>query len=119
MKSLEQVLADWRGELPVLRKHGQTALADAIEKFASEVATAAEPYLAWIPESDAAIRSNHRGEWFRARFPGWERQGLARYAPNNRRQRQYRLLIVPVATNLDAVRADARRAALESVERAS
>ena len=111
IRTLEQVLADARGELPVLRKHGQGAIADALEQLCNEVAAAAEPYLTWLPESDAAIRSNHSSSWFRARFPAWERQGLARLCPTNHRLRQYRQLIVPAASNLDAVRADAKRAA--------
>ena len=113
MKTPEQVLADTRGELAVLRKHGQTPIADALEKLCDEFAQSAEPYLTWLPESDAVIRSNHQKGWFRSRFIGWERQGMARWSPTNRRQRQYRLCIVPVAMNLDAVRADAERAAAE------
>jgi hypothetical protein len=119
MRPLEQVLADKRGEAAVLRKHGQAAIADALEDFANEVAEAAEPWLTFIPEADAVIRSNHRVPWFRARFAAWERQGLARFAPTNRRQRQYCLLVVPAAGNLDAVRADAKRAAAQQMERAS
>ena len=119
MKPLEEVLADARGEAAVLRRHGQRELADAIVRLCDEVRDSAEPYLSWIPESDAVIRSNHGRNWFRARFAAWERQGLARIAPTNRRQRQYRLIIVPAAANLDAVRADAKRAAAESMEKAS
>lgn len=112
-RSLEQVLADARGELPILRKHGQSALADALERLCDDVAGAMESFLTWIPESDAMIRSNHREPWFRSRFAAWERMGLARISPTNRRQRQYRLLIVPSSINLEAVRADARRTAME------
>lgn len=119
MRLLEQVLADKRGEAAVLRKHGQAAIADALEDFAREVFEAAEPYLTFIPEADAIIRSNHRRPWFRARFAAWERQGLARYSPTNKRERQYCLLIVPASGNLDAVRADAKRAAQQQMEKAS
>lgn len=111
MKSLEQVLADWREELPVLRKHGQHALADAIERFADEVADATEEYRSWLSERDAILKSGKKAPWLRNHFPAWERQGLARWDPSDKRARQYRDLIIPARTNVAALRADARQAA--------
>lgn len=111
-RSLEQVLADAEGELPVLRKHGSSAIADAIERLCAEVRQAAEDYMVWLSESDAVLASDHSAAWFRARFAGWQRQGLARWNPRNQRERQYRALIVPRRHDADAVRADAEHAAL-------
>lgn len=111
MKPLEQVLADARGEIPVLRRHGQHSIADAIERLVEDVAEAAKPFLQWLNESEAQLRSGHSAEWLRKRFAAWERQGLARRHPQRPSQRQYLTVAIPQARNLDAVRADAAREA--------
>lgn len=110
-KTLEQVLADALGELPVLRKHGQGGIADAIERLCAEVADATEDYRHWLSERDAILKSGKKAPWLRNHFPAWERQGLARWDPNDKRARQYRELIIPARTNVAALRADARSAA--------
>lgn len=110
-KPLDQVLADARGELPVLRKHGQHSLADAIERLVDDVSESAAPFLTWISEAEAQLQSDHRAEWLRRRFPQWERQGLARRHPRRPTERQYLKVAIPQAHNLDAVRADAAREA--------
>lgn len=108
MKTIEQVIADARGELPILRKHGQDALADAIARLCDEVAAAAEPFTRWLSEADAVLRSTHAAPWFRQRFAAWERQGLAR---TTRTGRQYLACIVPERVRLGGVRDDALRTA--------
>lgn len=113
MKTLETLIADWREQASSCRRVKDERIAEVIEQIIDDMARGAEPFMTWIPESDAIIRSGHGTEWFRARYAMWERQGLARVSPTNKRHRQYLLCIVPVAVNLDAVRADARRAALE------
>lgn len=111
MKSLEQVLADARGELPILRKHGQATIADAIERLVEDVVESAQPFLVWLSEGEARLRSDHSAEWLRRRFPAWERQGLARWNPRRPSERQYLQVVIPQARNLEAVRADAAREA--------
>lgn len=111
MKPLEQVLADARGELAVLRKHGQRDLADGIERVLDDVAQAAEPFTRWLSEGEAQLRANKSRQWMRKRFPAWERQGLARWNPHRPTHRQYLVCVVPQDLNLDAVRADAAREA--------
>lgn len=111
MKTLEQVLADARGEIPILRRHGQHALADAIERLCDQVHEAATPFLRWLSESEAQLRSHRSREWLRRRFPAWERSGLARWNPHRPNQRQYLECAIPQDINLDAVRADAAREA--------
>ena len=111
--TLEQVIADAREDAAVLKKHGQTAIADAIESLCDAVDTAAEDYLSWLSESDAMLRSGHTRTWLRVRFPMWDRQGLARWSPRNATAREYRALIVPQRTNVAALRTDARKAARE------
>ena len=111
MKTLEQVLADTRGEIPVLRRHGQHVIADAIERLCDDVQEAAQPFMRWLSESEAQLRSHRSTEWLRKRFAGWERMGLARWNPHRPTQRQYLECAIPQDLNLDAVRADAAREA--------
>lgn len=111
MKTIEQVIADARGELPVLRKHGQDAIADAIERLCDEISIAAEPFTRWMSETEAVLASPHAGPWFRQRFRVWESQGLARWNPRNKQERQYLTVIVPQRVRLDVVRDNAREAA--------
>jgi len=90
--SLEQVLADWREEAAILRRAGHGNDAEVRERMARQVADAAAEYLEWIGEADAMARSGRGVEFFRVRFPGWERDGHAR---KKGRKREYRTLIVP------------------------
>lgn len=90
--SLEQVLADWREEAAILRRAGHPTEADLREKMARQVGDAAAEYLEWITEEDAMARSGRGIEFFRTRFPGWERDG---HAKKQGRKRHYRMLIVP------------------------
>ncbi|HEX6924264.1 MAG TPA: hypothetical protein VF167_02485 [Longimicrobiaceae bacterium] len=110
-RPLEQVLADAREEAAVLRKHGQGAIADALERLCNDVDDATEEYRSWLSEQEAMLRSGKGVAYLRNRFGAWQRQGLARWSPRNRRAREYRALIVPHRTDLAKLRADARRAA--------
>jgi hypothetical protein len=107
-RTLSQVLADQRAELPVLRKHGQTTLADAIERLCDDVAEAGSLFLEYLSEPEAQLRSGKSTAWLRRRFPEWQRQGLARLRNG---AREYLKVVVPHALDVDALRADARRAA--------
>ena len=108
--TLDQVLAETRAEAAVLRHNGHAAQAATMERLADQVQTAALDYLTWLTDDQARSRSGRTIAWMRAQFPRWEAQGLAR---RDGRRRLYRAIIVPVRVNLDLVRADARRAALE------
>lgn len=108
-ETLEQVIADARGELPLLRKRGQAAIADAIEEYIERVTkSSAREYLTFISERDAMLRSDHTVTWLRARYPEWERLGHARRNPKNPSERQYRMMIIPLAAQTEAARANAR-----------
>lgn len=107
-RSLEQVIADKRGELPVLRKHGQAALADALEEFAKEIADSAEDYMTWLTEKKAELRSGRSERWLRSQFPAWEREGHAKLEHGHR---YYRQLIVPQRANPIAAYEAGKRAA--------
>ena len=110
-RTLEQVLADAREEAAVLRKHRQDALADALDKLCDEFAQAAEPFTRWLSETEAVLASPHAGAWFRQRFRAWESQGLARWNPRHKAERQYLSVIVPRRVRPDTIREEARRAA--------
>ena len=109
----EEVIASLREDAAVARRLGHEHDAKLLEASAERFASSIDEYLTWISEADARIRSGHLAAWFRARFPDWERQGLARWNPKRPRERQYRAIIVPLASDGDSVRADARRAAGE------
>jgi hypothetical protein len=113
-RTLEDVLADVQDELPVLRKHGQTQLAETLERFASDVRKAAADWLTWMDEDDAMLRTDHSRKWLRARFAEWAEQGHARWK-NGRRQ--YRRAIIPQRGNPHAAREAGRQAALEEFTR--
>lgn len=107
-RSLEQVLADWREDAQILRKHGHGREAEQLERFSIDVARAAEDYLRWVSEEDAMLRSSKSREWLRSQFPEWERMGHAR---REGKRRCYRLLVIPVRANLTAAAAAGREAA--------
>lgn len=106
--SLEQVLADHRGDAQVLRRKGHGRDADLVERICDDVARAAEEYLRWISEEDAQLRCGWSRERLRGHFTEWERQGHAR---KDGRRRWYRMLIVPQRANTLAAREAGRRAA--------
>lgn len=110
---LAQVLADARGDLAVLRKHGASVPVETVAGMIDGVADAAYPFVTFISETDAIVRSDHRAPWFRQRFPDWAQQGYARYNPRRPRERQYLLAIVPLRHDVEAVKDDARRTARE------
>jgi hypothetical protein len=109
--TLDQVIADARGQAAVLRTYGAGDVADALERLCEQVAEAAAPFLEYQNEQEAMLSSGRSQAWLRTRFPEWERRGLARMV---RGRREYLKVVVPQDLNLDAVRADARRAAGES-----
>lgn len=95
---LAQVLADGRERAAVLRAEGHPAQARSIEEFADRVQAAAEDYLTWLPEDQAALQSGHSVDWLRVRFAQWEAMG---HAKRDGRQRKYRALIVPRRARTD------------------
>lgn len=110
-ETLEQVLADAKGEIPVLKKRGGIVLAEALEEFVTRIEQATHDFRTFVSEKEAMVRGDKSQKWLRDRFPEWQRQGNARFNPKNPRERQYRLLIVPVAANTSAARSDAVRTA--------
>jgi hypothetical protein len=101
MKLLESVLSEYRADAQVLRRYGDTRVADAIDRVCKDVAVAAEDFMRFISEADAMMRSGRGVDFLRARFPAWERDGNARY---ERRQRYYRQVVVEHRLDLEAAR---------------
>lgn len=89
---LHDVLHGWRTDATVLRRAGHVADAERLERMADQVERAAAPYLNWLNETDAMLRSGKSRDWLRGRFGQWESEGHARLKG---RDRQYRELIVP------------------------
>lgn len=108
-ETLEQVLVDLKSDVPVLRRHGATVSLDEYDAAIARVARAAEPFTTWLSEGDAILKSGHRVEWFRSRRERWAALGHARQGRGGKWE--YRDCIVPQRVDLDAVRADAERAA--------
>lgn len=110
-RSIEQVLADWRERASHARMLRHEHDAQMIEDITRDVAEAAEPFMTWIGEADAALYTGHATSWLRGRFAQWERDGLARWSVRGKRERQYLQVVLPRRVDLEAVRADAMRAA--------
>lgn len=113
MTDLAQVITDARGDLAVLQKHGASVPIDRVAELIEGVAEAAYPFVTFIAESEAVVRSDHRAPWFRQRFEDWKRQGYARYNPRRPKERQYLLAVVPLRHDVEAIKEDARRTARE------
>ena len=109
-RTLEQLLADWRGDAQVLRRQGHGPEAEQLEQFADAVTRVAEDYLRWLSEDEARLRSGRSSGWLRSQFPEWERAGHAR---RDGHRRYYRMLVISQRANTLAAREAGRRAALE------
>lgn len=107
-ETLEQVIADARGELPVLDRRRGSWSAKDIEEFLARITTAAEEWLAWLSEGDASVRCGYSETWLRARFEIFRRDGHARLVG---RARQYRACAIPRRTNIVTAAARGREAA--------
>lgn len=111
-RTLEQVIADARGEAAVLRANRASFSVERVEELLADVVAGAEEWLTFLSESDAAIRCGYSAGWLRQRFEGWRREGHARM---NGQHRQYRQCIVPRRANTVHAAARGREAARKSV----
>lgn len=106
-ESLEQILADERGDAAILRRNGHGHDADLIERVCDRVSAAAEEYLRFLAEPDAKLRTNRSQDYLRSRYSEWEAQG---HAYKKGTMRYYRMLVLPPRANLSAAREEGRRA---------
>ena len=105
-ETLEQVLADARGELPLLRKRKAGWDPDAIAEFLDRVAAATEDFRRFISEDDARLQSGKSVAWLRARHAEWMEAGNAECRG---RKRYYRAMVIPRRPDLAAAREAGRR----------
>jgi hypothetical protein len=108
-ETLEQAFIDEKGDLAVLRAKGMAREAEMLERVITRLERAAMPFIDWLSESEAVLRSNHNAAWHRARFAQLESQGLARFHPERPRERQYLSCAIPQRANTSAAREAGRR----------
>lgn len=107
-RDLETVLADAREEAGVLERNGAAFSVDRVRGLLASVQDAAEEWLTWLSEGDAAIRAGRSETWVRGRFEAMRRDGHARM---NGRNRQYRACAIPRRANVVTAAARGRDAA--------
>lgn len=107
-KTLEDVLAAWRADAVVLKRHGHANDAAQIERLCREVEGAAADYLEFVVETDACLRTGRSEKWLRSHFAEWEKQGHAR---KHAGRRYYRRIVLPIRENLTAAMESGRAAA--------
>ena len=109
MATLEEVLAAMRADAVVLRRFGDAAAAEQLERYATGVETVTQDFREWLTEAEARLRSGKSIAWLRKYFPEWEAAGLAKQAGRNR---QYRALVIPRRVDIETAREAGRREAL-------
>jgi hypothetical protein len=112
---LAQKISDIIEEANMLDRSRASFSTDRVREIMREFATEAKEAVTWIPETQAMVRSGKTRAWLRAQFPDWARQGYARY--NQKQQREYLQIIIPMDHESDANRSDAEAAAREMVGR--
>src|SRR4051812_1262527 len=98
---LDQVLADARQEVTILKANGNKLQAKTLERFADRVAESMVDYLTWLPEDRAMLYSGLKAPALRSRFPSLEERGLAKWDESGRR-RLYRRQGLEHRGNLEA-----------------
>lgn len=114
-KPLETVLADAFAEADVLDRNGAAFAVERVRAMLAEVKGAAEDYITWLSEADAAIRRGVSRQTMASYYPAMERDGNARAAG---KERQYRQCAVPRRADTQAA-ATRARAAARQVKKAS
>lgn len=106
---LEQVLADERESVQVLRRTGHVREADNLDRLLDRIRASSIDYLEWLTEPEARLRSGRTTEWLRSRFAEWMAGGHARYDAQGRGKRLYRQIVIPRRANQSAAREAGRR----------
>lgn len=105
--TLESVLGGLRHDAALAKLYGAGVSAMLLTRAADAIEAAAEPFLLWLSETEAMLRSNHGVAWFRARRNQWQADGHARKGPKGW---QYRAVVVPRRGNHHAAYEAGRRA---------
>lgn len=85
---------EWQARAQTLNDLGFNREAHIISAITVAYIKAAAPFMWWISESDAQVRSGHTTAWLRSHFPLWESAGHARKIGHTR---QYRSIIIPIS----------------------
>jgi len=117
VNDLDLTIRRWRDDASTLRRHGNVALAETLDRCAIEAERSAEQWLTWLTEADAVLQSGRSAKWLRSRFTGWNQMGHARQV--GRGKRIYRQAIVPVRPEVREAMALGREAARRFTERAA
>lgn len=113
MDALTQALADFRGEIAVLRHNRAGMSPDRCEHHADALARASEDLTRFISEGDARIRSGWGVPRLRALFPSLAAEG---HAEKRGKVRYYRLACIHPRPDLEAAREAGRLAAHDTAE---
>lgn len=113
MTDLMTVLADAREELSTLRRNKAPMPVERVDEILDAITAAAEPYLLWLSEGDAATRAGRSVDWIKGKYRQLEREGHARTVNG---KRQYRALAIPQRAHVDLAAARGRQAARQSRE---
>lgn len=89
---LATVIANARTDASVLRRAGHESEANLIERLCTDVENAAEEYMTFAGETDAALFSGLRARRLQGMFPALAARG---HAKKSGRARMYRLCALP------------------------
>jgi hypothetical protein len=109
--TFEEVVADLRERVSLLRLEGHPVQAASVERAVDQLVATLPEYVSWLSESDATGYTGRTAEYLRARFARWEERGLAMWRG---RTRWYRRCVLEHRGNVAAAREAGRRAAREA-----
>lgn len=105
-ESLEQVLIDAREELNGIAVGSSAVKIEYVDALIDRVREAADPFITWLSESDAMLKSGLSERTLRRRFREMLDCGTARHGRNG--AREYLAKCIPPRPNLAAARARGR-----------
>jgi hypothetical protein len=105
--TFEDVLADLRERITMLRVEGHPVQAASVERAVEQLVAALPEYLALLSEAEAVTYSGRSLAYLRARFGAWHSRGLAEW---HGRVRYYRRCVLEHRGNADIAREAGRRA---------
>lgn len=100
--TLEQVLADARGEAAVLRKIGNGGTAEYVESLCDKVSASSEDFLRKLLMADARLKSGLSERTLRRRFRELHECGLAGYT--DRHEMWFRSCVIPQRAGIEEQR---------------
>jgi hypothetical protein len=105
---LAQIIAEAAEEAALLERNGAGFSVGRVRELLAQIGQAAEEYMTWLSEGDAAIRSGFSMTWLRGRFDSLQRDGHAKLVG---KARQYRACAIPRRANTALASARGREAA--------